>query len=409
MSSIASQIELARLRIIQKHCQLKAKASRWAIQRRKMLCQQSVSFKNDIHPTDQALIQEGKEEQCLLWMNHLDDLSVPDDAFHDLSRCYDMLAEAIGLVLEYPNAVTEDHQLRKELLAILATTQAALRSVVGRLWSRIDPDQQEIHNWLREMLNHCNVYVGNVLRADKYVDPACCDQIHERIISLHSSLERERKEKNTEDTLALLQEMVNDFLHTPDSDRWNPVAGIVHLLVKEGLPPSNIELRNILLPVTTLLPKELAEAPVGFRLAVREIERFLSDRKTHPDPDSSSVENTSISKVRNLLKGKVVAIIGGEERTNSAESLKLAFQLKDVIWIEAKAGMSHKVCKPHINREEVALVLLAIRWCPHSFKKIKKYCDKGNKPLVLLPGGYNPAQVADQVLHQCSDRLQGDL
>jgi hypothetical protein len=49
---------------------------------------------------------------------------------------------------------------------------------------------------------------------------------------------------------------------------------------------------------------------------------------------------------------------------------------------------------------------LATRWARTSDKKIKKLCDKHGKPFVRLPGGYNPDQVAFQILGQAKKRLQ---
>lgn len=57
-------------------------------------------------------------------------------------------------------------------------------------------------------------------------------------------------------------------------------------------------------------------------------------------------------------------------------------------------------------RSDVAAVLLAIRWSSHSYGDVKEYCDKYGKPLVYLTGGYNPNQVAHQILAQVGDRLR---
>jgi hypothetical protein len=49
--------------------------------------------------------------------------------------------------------------------------------------------------------------------------------------------------------------------------------------------------------------------------------------------------------------------------------------------------------------------VLAIRWSSHSYGDVKQFCDQYGKPLVRLPAGYNPNQVAVHILSQCSDRL----
>src|SRR5262249_32543970 len=62
--------------------------------------------------------------------------------------------------------------------------------------------------------------------------------------------------------------------------------------------------------------------------------------------------------------------------------------------------------EPYVARPDVAVVVLAIRWSSHSFGEVKEFCDQYGKPLGRLPGGYNPNQVALQILGQCSERLR---
>ena len=40
---------------------------------------------------------------------------------------------------------------------------------------------------------------------------------------------------------------------------------------------------------------------------------------------------------------------------------------------------------------------------------MKQFCDRYGKPLVRLPGGYNPNQIAAQILAQCSGHLESRL
>jgi hypothetical protein len=48
----------------------------------------------------------------------------------------------------------------------------------------------------------------------------------------------------------------------------------------------------------------------------------------------------------------------------------------------------------------VTTVLLAIRWSSHSYGEVRDFCEKHGKLFVRLPGGYNPNQVAHQILLQ---------
>ncbi|AMV39709.1 hypothetical protein [Planctomyces sp. SH-PL62] len=99
-------------------------------------------------------------------------------------------------------------------------------------------------------------------------------------------------------------------------------------------------------------------------------------------------------------------LIGGDRRSEAHASLRSALKLAELIWIETREHESIERFEPSIARPDVALVILAIRWSSHAFGEVKSFCDEYGKPLLRLPGGYNPNQVARQILQQCSDRLQ---
>jgi hypothetical protein len=87
--------------------------------------------------------------------------------------------------------------------------------------------------------------------------------------------------------------------------------------------------------------------------------------------------------------------------------LKTALGLKELVWVETREHESVTAFEPVIARPDVALVLLAIRWSSHSFGDVRRFCDRHGKPLVRLPGGYNPNQVAAQIVSQCGGQLGG--
>src|SRR5690606_2152167 len=98
-----------------------------------------------------------------------------------------------------------------------------------------------------------------------------------------------------------------------------------------------------------------------------------------------------------------VVLIGGDRRPEAQEALVEAFGLGELEWIGTREHESIERFRPSIAHPDVALVLLAIRWASHSFGDIKEDCDRHGKPLVRLPGGYNPNQVAAQILSQCGE------
>jgi hypothetical protein len=175
-------------------------------------------------------------------------------------------------------------------------------------------------------------------------------------------------------------------------------------MVREGVPPSHRELRELLLPVIDDLPdRDLL--PDGFRLVLREIDRFLATRSSPTKPSVSHQPSVEVKEAAHLLAARSILLIGGNRRREAQESLKRALGLSDLIWLETKEHQAVDTFEPLVARADVAVVLLAIRWSSHAFGDVKQLCDRHGKPLVRLPGGYSPNQVAAQILSQCSAQL----
>ena len=100
-----------------------------------------------------------------------------------------------------------------------------------------------------------------------------------------------------------------------------------------------------------------------------------------------------------------MVFIGGETRSEAKEALERAFGLRELIWVATREHESFRAFEPAVARADVAVVLLAIRWSSHSHAEVQAYCERYGKALVRLPGGYNPNQVAAQILVQCGERL----
>jgi hypothetical protein len=112
-----------------------------------------------------------------------------------------------------------------------------------------------------------------------------------------------------------------------------------------------------------------------------------------------------VAKAAKHLKNKTLLLIGGDFRPAPRDALIKALRLKDLVWVSNGIRSSHYTFKPYIARQDIFLVLLAIPWIRHSYAKINEFCEEYGKPLVRLPGGYNPNQVAAQILAQCGFRF----
>ena len=244
------------------------------------------------------------------------------------------------------------------------------------------------------------------MRVDDPADPAQWSDLQSRIEAVESRWEENQKRnKDRRKRMGNLRFKLSQIGGNAESDhqQWLQISSIIEGLVNDGLPPNNSELRDLLLPKLDDLP-DMLNMSVGFRLVLNEVDHFLADR---PQPESPRdlLPTKEVTEVTKRLRCHSMVVIGGKNRPASYQSLMEAFRLKELIWIETRehqsiAGFEHFVSDP-----EVLVVVLAIRWSSHSFGDVKAFCDRYNKPLVRLPGGYNPNQVALQIMKQCSERL----
>ena len=244
------------------------------------------------------------------------------------------------------------------------------------------------------------------MRIDDPADPAQWGDLYVRIEAMGSVMrETRRRDAHRKELLAKLRHTVSRIATDSEAvdDGWQTLVSTVEELVHDGLPPSNRELRELLGPVIDRLP-DLPEVPHGFQLVLREIDRDMATRPM-PDTPMATPPTPEVREVARLLNGRSMVLIGGDRRPASCRALQDAFQLRELTWIETREHESIASFESSIARPDVAVVVLAIRWSSHSFGEVREFCDRHAKPLVRLPGGYNPNQVAAQILSQCSERL----
>jgi hypothetical protein len=114
----------------------------------------------------------------------------------------------------------------------------------------------------------------------------------------------------------------------------------------------------------------------------------------------------AVQEVRKWLQGRELVLIGGQRRGTHLNRLVEAFGLKEAHWVELSEHGTSDPIRPVIARPNVAVVLVLIRLAGHlHVEETAAWASRCDKPLVRLPGGYNPEQVASEILHQVSQRL----
>jgi hypothetical protein len=247
------------------------------------------------------------------------------------------------------------------------------------------------------------------MKRDDPADPAGWAGLRERIAELTGKLRRGRdRDKRRKELFNQARYHLRRIHGDPRGDHahdWQKVTDAVTTLVDDGLPPSNVDLRDLVLPIADEFPDDFL-LPKNVDLVLREIDRYLAARPAEPAVNGrDDVPPEELRRARELLQGRSLVMIGGERRAPSAEALEQALGLRELIWIETREHQTHAVFEPYVARDDVAVVVLAIRWSSHGFGEVKAFCDKYGKPLVRLPAGYSPNQVAYHLVRQVGDRL----
>lgn len=387
---------------VEARCRLKAKAASWAATRKRQI-QEGVDFREEIQPEDRKLIAEGKNLGCFLWMNHPSH-SPPANLtlLDDLSECYANVAAALCVVRRL--IPRKHNHTFVEALGLLAQAQRALWVAIEIVDGPCDDDQRAVYKWLKGVTRQYKVFVPEMAGNDSPpfdgLVPAA------RIAELDRRLQRTaEREKQQQRRLRAAQYHVDLVASGAGSDHdCNRIIQEVNALVAEGVPPSNVEVRELLLPVVNVLPS-VTPAP-HFQLVVREINQFRGS--TRPKTGTARKASPEVGKLAKLLRGRTVVVIGGDRRHETVA--RLAAQLHvEFVWVETNEHDTYKAFRAVVARREVAVVLLLIRWASHSFGKVEDYCRQYGKPLVRLAGGYSLNQMAYQVLQQCGDRLAANV
>lgn len=398
----------ADLAAIASRCRLKAESLRWAVERRRLMAD-GHAFRSMVAPRDRELVERAKALGCYLWMNRPES-PVPNapTLFGEVAGWFETLADAASLVCGLLDDAEDHGDVPVETLNILAEAQSALRLAIGWIGGPEDPDRVEVLAWLRTVARRRGVYLPH-LGADLLESPPRRPEVVARLDDLASEFRHARADaKRRRSRLNRLRYHAGLIEEgTGGEHDWRKVAEAVDEFVGDGTPPSSPEFRGLLLPIRGRLP-ELDGLPKGFRLALREIDRFLAGRPSVPATIHESRRTAEVAEAARLLRGRGVVLIGGKRRPEAQRSLQVAFRLEQMIWIETREHQSIQGFEAIIARPEVALVLLAIRWSSHSFGDVKRFCEEYGKPFVRLPGGYNPNQVAAQILSQCSEQLAPD-
>lgn len=353
----------------------------------------------------ETVLHRTRSTGASVWMIELVE---PDpEAMADLESSLRATSEAIDLAARLRESAAE-REAQARALKTLAAAQSALRVSVQRLSTRADDDQAGVFGWLKTTTHDERVFIDRHMRIDDPLDPAELDAAMEETREALAELEadEERREARSK-RLGQLRYHVNRLSdgRGTDHDR-NKAIEAASALVEAGLPPSNRELRDLLLPILDQV-RDGVDKSRSFALIVREIDRHLDESRRalrHAAPEVGP--DPEIERVAELLEGTTMVLIGGEARVENRAALIEAFRLKDIVWLTISDDPTLIEIRTAVARPEVSVVLLLIRWARHRHGEAAEIARDLGKEFVRIPAGMNPRAIAAEIWDQSSEALE---
>ena len=355
-------------------------------------------------PPFRELIAEARElPDCYLWMCHRQYEGTPEEAWREALDCFEALKRAHGLVvgiLECGGPVP-----LKDALAALAAASSATRVVVEKRFGTEDADQAVIFGLLDKVTVSRRVYIKRHMRRSDPADPRDMPALLEAVAAMEAAAgEAEMAEKEKKRLRKKIDWELKHAARASDAEvieHWTKAIACVEDLLKQGVPADSPEWRSLIGPHLEDLPAALEEIPAGFQSVLRAIDAWEASRE--PAAVEAAVEDAEtedVRRVREALAGSCLVVIGGDRREQARQQLMRAFKLADLNWVETRPHEPTRGFEPAIARDDVKVVLLAIRWSSHQFGDVRAYCEAYGKRLVRLPAGYGVNRVAHEICTQ---------
>lgn len=389
------------LDILRRRCHLKAEAARLVAARKR----------GELVPPPDDLIRQATElPDCDLWMLYPGDYVDAPKAWDDLGGAFAVGTEAahlLAILKDLPEPLAGRH--REQVLYAAAESQAMMWAGVLDVHRRVDADQVHLFVHVREIARRHQIYINRYLKKEDRVSADGWPSLLARLAALRDPLAEARgKARTREKSLTNLKYKLRKLAESPATAAadWPRVLELLEEVVAAGVPASNVDIRELLVPVLDTLPEDQEPGPNAERVFAA-VSEYLATRPAPAPAPCAEPPTAEVRAVADLLRGRELVLIGGVERPAARRAIESAFGLTRLNWLSTRPHESVTYFEPAVARPEAAAVLLAIRWSSHSYGDVKEYCDKYGKPIVYLKAGYNPNQIAHAILEQVGDRLRG--
>lgn len=389
------------LELIETRCRLKAESCLVHIDRR---AASDTPAEEPLVAKVRALLAKAKAlPDCFVWVFY-PERSQPDDAtLRRIAANYTNLASAVSLAAKSEEPGLRSH--RFAALELLAEAQSALRVSLRDTWLyAADRDQECVFTYLNYSTKSENFFINRYMRLDDPADPQAHGGLAQSLVELSQLFEEESAhEKGVRKQLSKLKHHARMVLHNPDEPReddWLKIEQALGSLLESRVGVNDQRLLEPLAPIRAFLPDDLS-LPVTNQVLARA-------ENANTGGGAPREYSADVARVRGALRGGAVVLVGGERRPDAEARIRDAFELDDVIWVSLGEHASSSPAEAPIRRADVKVVFVLVKLAGHQhIEDVSRYAREAGKPIVRVPAGYNPEQLAAQAIAQAFQQLGG--
>ncbi|MFA6046299.1 MAG: hypothetical protein WC718_15045 [Phycisphaerales bacterium] len=390
------------LELIETRCQIKAESCLVHIARR---AASDTPEEEEQVAKVRVLLQRAKAlPDCFLWVFFPERPQPNDATLNRIAANYANLAKAARIAAK--SEELGQRALRLAALELLAEAQSALRVSLRDSWLyNADHDQNCVFTYLNHSTKSEGYFIEHYMRLDDPADPEAHDALTTALTELEQLFEEQSAhEKGVRKLLSKLKHHARMVQNNPDEPRhddWQKIEQALGGLLEAHVNAADPRLSETLDPIRTVVPEDLA-LPVTQRVL------SLADGRSTSAPMPREY-SADVLRVRGALRGSAVVLVGGERRPDAEARIRDAFELREVVWVSLSEHASSSPAQAPIHRADVKLVFVLVKLAGHQHvEDVSRYARDARKPVVRVPAGYNPEQLAAQALAQAIQQLEDD-
>lgn len=412
------------LELVARRCRLKVDSCRHQIVRQNQAAD-SPEEHESLQRMNELINRAKAMPDCFLWMFFRKGLPTGDEQLEVIAGCYEAMADAAALchAIE-PLDQWPDEGVVREALQLLSTTSSGLRVSLEETWlTQPDIDQDEVHQWLKLVTAEHRYHVRQHMQlsdpANPVVDvPAAREQAIVLLARIKEENTRREKAQRFMKKALYHAQKVRDAADSPygvDSPQHDcqKVNEAIDALVDLD-PPELVGMIRQLAHLAS--PDSFATDVPAHALLVEAASLNATNARSHSKAaDKAIIEpetqarswSDDVMRVRGLLDGGQIVVVGGEPRRDAIDRMIDAFALDQVIWPELTEHGTAEPMRAPITNPRTRLVVVIIKLTGHEHaERARDFAKQASVPFVLLPAGYNPEQIAAEVLKQVSTQLR---